>query len=97
MKTQMVVARFRSALALEVVLPQTITLTATASVAEGNSGTKSQTITATQSATSTTNTTVTLTTSGTASDNGTDYTLDNSTILISAGFNNRHNLCYNYW
>jgi len=63
----------------------TVTLTATASVAEGNSGTKSQTITATQSATSTTNTTVNLSTSGTASDNGTDYTLDNSTILITAG------------
>ncbi len=63
----------------------TVTLTATTSVAEGNSGTTNRTITATQSQTATTNTTVTLTATGTATGSGTDYTLNSSTITITAG------------
>ena len=63
----------------------TVTLSGTASVTEGNSGTTNATITATLDRTTSTNTTVILTASGTAAGSGTDYTLSSSTITITAG------------
>ena len=62
-----------------------VTLSGTASVTEGDSGTTNATITATLNRTASTNTTITLTASGTATGSGTDYTLSSSTITITAG------------
>ena len=61
-----------------------VTLSGTASVNEGNSGTTNATVTASLSRTASADTTVTLTASGTATASA-DYTLSSSTITISAG------------
>ncbi|MDG2196788.1 MAG: hypothetical protein P8O70_07840, partial [SAR324 cluster bacterium] len=61
-----------------------VTLSGTASVNEGNSGTTNAAVTASLSRTASVDTTVTLTASGTATASA-DYTLSSSTITISAG------------